>query len=111
MDFTAQIKALPKARPRVTRNGAYMPTKYTRYKRELALIARHYLTKLDGDVELVCRFTFENKVHGDLDNLVGGVMDSLNGLAYHDDKQVKFLSASIEFGDAPSVYVSIQGIK
>ena len=109
--FTMQIKGKSKARPRVTRRGTYNEPKYTAWKNDVAKVGASKLERLDGDVDLVCRFTFANKVHGDLDNLVGGIMDALNGIAYKDDKQVKAINAGMEVTGENTIYVAVSSME
>ena len=47
-----------------------------------------------GDLKVNVRFSFTNKKHGDLLNLPKGLMDSLEGILYANDRQIK--KASIE---------------
>jgi Holliday junction resolvase RusA-like endonuclease len=44
----------------------------------------------------------------DADNLAKGVADGLNGVAYHDDAQVTYLSVSKEWGNDWSMRVIIE---
>lgn len=50
-----------------------------------------------GQLELALVFRFKAKgPNADIDNLAGGVMDSLNGLLYDNDRQVWHLTAKVE---------------
>lgn len=84
-------------------------------------------TPLDGPVSAVLSFTLKRpKSHltskgvlrkgfpvdpigprQDIDNLSKAVLDSLNGVAFHDDGQVVRLDARKSYGRSPGVYVSI----
>lgn len=46
----------------------------------------------------------------DIDNLVKGVLDGLNGLAYQDDKQIVALEAAKGYGAAPLVQVTLREV-
>lgn len=46
----------------------------------------------------------------DCDNLAKIILDSLNGIAYHDDSQVCELSVQKLYGDIPEVLVELQTI-
>jgi len=85
----------------------------------------HGKVKLEGDLAAIVDFVFyrPSKVakklgtgtlpkttKPDLDNLVKGVLDSLNGLAYHDDSQVSELHITkchAAEGQVPGVTVTI----
>lgn len=86
------IKPFGKARPRVTRNGTFMPNSYTKSKRDLALlygsVDKFEYIKLSviavrkipkngrSGGELVAEGQ-HCRVKPDLDNIVGAVMDTL----------------------------------
>jgi Holliday junction resolvase RusA-like endonuclease len=89
---------VPKARARVTRTGhAYTPAK-TRHAE--ARIAQHLAVRYPGlqpstaRLRVVLRFHLKG-TRGDIDNCAKLVMDSLNGRAFVDDKQVDKLDVSI----------------
>ena len=44
----------------------------------------------------------------DCDNIAKAVLDSLNGIAYKDDKQVVFLTVEKFYGDTPKVCLILQ---
>lgn len=104
MRFTVRGRVLGKARPRVTSRGTFMPKAY----RECVESIRGQFTQQLGDVEPltgpVCvsvemqramphsrpkALTIEDDVYTpDLENACGTIADALNGLAYHDDRQI-----------------------
>lgn len=69
---------VPKARPRVTRNGIFMPPKYREWKKNA--IARlinqtneHSLTNIKVNVILIGK----HNRRGDADNIIGSILDAL----------------------------------
>ncbi|WP_331429039.1 RusA family crossover junction endodeoxyribonuclease [Paracoccus sanguinis] len=106
-------KPVPKARPRMTRQGrVYTPAETLAYER---LVAKHAVAQGVGmasgpvEVDISVRFPIppswakvrKADAHGaphtqrpDLDNLAKSVLDGLNGVAWHDDAQVCRVSAS-----------------
>ena len=66
--------AVPKQRPRVTRNGTFMPMRYLNYQQEV-VNAFNDLDPVDLPMHLHCLFI--NFVRGDLDNLIGSIMDGM----------------------------------
>lgn len=84
--FPARVKP----RPRTTQTGhIYMPADYMTWKRQIA--GRVALALSGCPVWRQDRLSLELWFwtgKGDVDNLAGGVMDALNGIAWHDDEQV-----------------------
>ncbi len=122
------IKIRPKAapRPRVTRNGTYNPIAYTNYKKAIALIAKTKFDKKDTALKMHIEFFFKipkswSKVKKesiphhtsvpDVDNLIKGIKDALNGVAYNDDSQVISVFARKQYGDEDSIFVEVLEVK
>jgi len=120
-----EITPMGAPRPRVTRNGTYNPTRYTNYKRAIALQCRH-IKKHDGPVKLTLAFQFrypkswskkrkaETHYHAskpDTDNLIKGIKDALNGIAYRDDAQVVHVEAIKYYGERDLIIIEIEEAK
>jgi Holliday junction resolvase RusA-like endonuclease len=128
--FTIQGEPKGKGRPRVTRTGiAYTPkdtASYENWVKCCFLEAKQQ--KIAGDVPLFVAITAcysipkstSNKVRNmmldgkvkplkkpDCDNIAKIVLDSLNGLAYDDDKQVTTLTFVKRYAAEPCVEVEI----
>ena len=113
VSFRVPGLAIGKRGLKVTRRGAFMPTRYRDYQREVkacAIEAFGLYLEAGGrwDVEapmvLDCTFVFTDRRKRDLDNLLGGVMDSLLSVAYRDDSQVVEMAArKFVLGTEPSV--------
>ncbi len=65
---------------------------------------------LEGDLTLTVSIFVRNKNHGDLDNFVKLVSDSLNGVAYKDDKQIKEIHAYLWYDKNERTEVEIKKI-
>lgn len=105
-----QLGGLPKAkaRPRATKTGRVYTPKSTSDAE--AVVAQAWMDAggeiTDGPVEVLLVYTPENvtvtvfqsphhatKLRGDLDNYIKLTLDALNGVAWHDDKQVVRINA------------------
>jgi Holliday junction resolvase RusA-like endonuclease len=64
------------------------------FKRLLTTQAkRNNFQLLEGDVEVRINWFKKGRERGDLDNILKVIMDSLNGIGYQDDSQVKSIIA------------------
>ncbi len=108
ISFTLPWRTMPKARPRVTKNNTYMPPKYAQWKKDVAeyIGIQYPRTQLVRPLSLVVNFGSEETyvelveydtdfkrskyVRGDIDNLLGGLMDALqdSGLMANDSQVV-----------------------
>jgi len=114
MNFLFEIEPVAKGRPRFTRAGiAYTPTKTRSFEKELKALAQEEMEKhgwemiKEKPVDLWIIFfspipkSYSKKERGaclngemfpakkpDIDNLVKGVSDALNGVVWEDDKQI-----------------------
>lgn len=104
MELSWICNAMPigKPRPRVTSRGTFLPQPYRDYQEELAAtaleaFARHlaagHAWDAGLDMSLDVTFVVPDRRRRDVDNLAGGVMDALNGIAWKDDSQVVQLAA------------------
>ena len=125
------IKPFSKERPRVTKNGTYMNPKYTAAKKALAsLYKASQYRNIDFKGKAVSAevmFCFaipkswsrkmkakpdHRRIVSDLDNLCGGMMDALEGIAWNNDKDIVSLIASKRYslgGDA--IFLSIKEVE
>lgn len=98
-----------KARPRITRNGSYTPKKTREYEAKVqacwrAQSGQKFADKVPLLATLTAYFPIPKSVskkkaaamegtfhvsRPDCDNIAKAVLDSLNGLAYHDDSAVQ----------------------
>lgn len=66
------------------------------FKQQVAQQAKHNNCQLlEGDVEVVINWFKKGRQRGDLDNILKVIMDSLSGICYQDDKQVKSIIAKM----------------
>jgi Holliday junction resolvase RusA-like endonuclease len=81
--FLLSGKVVPKARPRVTCRGTFMPQSYRNWKeetileltRQKALLVGEFPCK--GPVSVYVELIGKHSKRGDLDNLAGAILDSL----------------------------------
>lgn len=126
--FTVHTDPVAKGRPRFsTQSGfprAYTPKKTTDAELLIALCAKqHFPTPLDGPLRVGMKFYMpipkyrmrkkEVQFHTkrpDLDNLCKTILDSLNGIAYHDDSQIIALDAMKGYSGKPRVEIFVAEI-
>jgi len=129
MSYNLWYPVKPKAapRPRVTQNGTYNDSDYTKWKNGLKLLAKSKIKKqIEGEVYLQIEFFYEipkswtkkkkenAKWHTskpDIDNLIKSVMDSLNGIAFKDDSQVVMIQARKQYATINGVKIEIKELK
>lgn len=91
--FTVPGRAVPAVR--MTRRGMFVrrqAQRYLEYKEKVAWVARqHKVKKIDGPVSIEIVVYLHKGRQGDVDNYAKAITDSLNGIAYEDDVQVKRL--------------------
>ncbi len=99
--FVVSGDPVPKARPRVTRHGTYTPQRTRDYEEAAGWAYREAGGSLfEGDVGLRMTFWRHTRQRVDLDNLIKGIADGLNGIAWSDDSQIVYLEASKNYGSA-----------
>lgn len=101
-DIKLPFKIVPKARPRVTENGTYNPKRYTSSKKNVALMVTQRLTlhreaigrtlgmawPKGNSYGIDLSVFLHSPTGGDVDGLVGNVMDACEGLLWMNDRQV-----------------------
>ena len=120
--FTVPGSPVPMGRPRFSKH-VYTDKRSTEYRNRVALCAKLAGAQpLDGPLHLTVTFRWaypksfakkkrveHHKPNGaDLDNLIKGLMDSLNGIAYHDDAQVVMLTADKLYSKRAYTSVTIE---
>jgi len=126
--FEVEGKPQGKARPRVTRHGAYTPAKTRAYEKAVAAAYRAQTGTYFGEAQLsVMVFayfeppksvskkkraamldgTIKPTVKPDADNVAKAVCDALNGIAYRDDAQITTLIIRKAYRERAGVKVCI----
>lgn len=111
-----EIPPMPKKRPRVTRNGTFMPAEYVTWKEEVGVLVVNAMRLVSaeaftGRIELDVTFhrkrmtvlilETDNERHGraDIDNLLGAVMDAMQDAGVIDnDRDVTAISGRFDTG-------------
>lgn len=94
-EFTVYGKVQGKGRPRFGRGHAYTPQKTVDYEdlirtSFLTSIRKKHLAEVGVKIEIYCKKLI---MKPDIDNVCKIILDSLNGLAYDDDRQVVKIEA------------------
>ncbi len=135
MTFTFEIVGEPqgKGRPRFSTRGGfvktYTPEKTASYENfvKLCYLNKYKGKKLDGEIiaEIIAYFSIPNifskkkrseAIEGkimptkkpDTDNIAKTILDSLNGIAFEDDKQVVALLVKKLYGEEAKVVVTLK---
>lgn len=129
MTLTINIK--PKGAVRMTRRGMHVKKnaqEYLAYKDEIALYAKkHFLAPHDKPVAVRAKFFYEiprswtkrekemasagllrPAVTPDIDNVIKGLFDALNGIAWTDDKLVVEEHSSKWYSNEPRIEVEVR---
>jgi Holliday junction resolvase RusA-like endonuclease len=123
IQFSVNIRTIGKERPRITRSGhAYTPQKTKDYESfiqaQFKKIFPHF-KPIETAVLLEINFFYirskSNKdpyhtIKPDIDNLIKAICDSLNGLAYVDDKLITGIIAHKEYSSVDSVHIKISSL-
>lgn len=110
--FTVPGQAVPKGRPRFAKKGrrvmVFTPTTTQEFEKRVRAFAMEAgARKLDGDLGLTVRFFVKDHRRRDLDNLLKGVKDALNGIAWEDDCQVASCFMDKKVDDNPRTEVAV----
>lgn len=113
--INARIAPLPFARVLTCGDQRFNPTRYRKFKEELGWIARLTIKKpLKGPVAIRLRvyreLPPESLKFGDVDNHLKAVLDSLNGIAYLDDRQVIEAHVSLHRGE-PRLEIELEEMR
>lgn len=114
IDFFIEGKIVPKARPRVTSKGTFMPESYQNWMKgtvwELISIWRekYQSIKLNFPLTLAIHLEGKHSRQGDLDNIGGAVMDALvkaQILPNDNVNCINHLTISFNYSNKPPTYV------
>jgi Holliday junction resolvase RusA-like endonuclease len=126
ISFTLELEPVAKGRPMFSRQGhAYTPEKTRQFEKTVRILSKAFAPKepLTGPLSLSCWFFMkppQRRVRDlptckpDIDNLIKGVKDALNGLMWADDSQVCVMSAGKFYdwtGGKPRIEIRIAEVK
>lgn len=117
---------LSKPRPRFSRTGrTYTPPKYQDYEDYIARQYKGYCFQDNIKINLIFDFKVpasyskkkaQEALEGnlrpsskDLDNLVKGVLDALNKVAWRDDRYIYYIQAEKRYSDNNRITIKIEG--
>lgn len=116
LSFTIPGPPKSKARPRVTSRGTFMPADYRAWKKHVAACAMWAPGVREWDphaqaFRVSADFFMPTRRGLDVDNLLGGVLDGLNGVMWKDDSAVCELGRVRRLYDPknPRAEVTIEG--
>lgn len=130
IEFEILGKPIGKARPRVSRWGAYTPTKTVNYENfiKLCFIEKYKnFIPLETNLKVYIKAIFEvpqsysnkkkkeliGKPHNkkpDIDNVSKSILDALNKIAFKDDNLVTKLEVEKIYGEQAKVLVQIEEV-
>lgn len=110
--FNIPGKPVPKARPRLGKNGnTYTPKKTRNYERAVGMCAvfkRPRKWPLDAKYEVSIAIYYKDNRRRDIDNVAKSILDGLNGIAWIDDAQVDSLSIDRRVGREEGAFVTVE---
>lgn len=115
LTFAIRMKAMGKARPRVCGRRAFMPKKYTDWKKEFgerALIQSGYRNMsgrfgIDGSI-----VTKTGKMRSDLDNSIGSILDALQDVGViGNDRDCVHINMALEQGEDDQIFFTLEAVK
>ena len=124
IEFTVQGKPQPKQRPRFSNGRVYTPTQTKSYEALVGWKCREVYKQPPTDkpvtvaleINLALPKTTKNRIgdwcmkNQDIDNIGKVILDSLNGIAYLDDKQVVELNVTKKWNSSDYVVVKIREV-
>lgn len=120
---------VPKARPRMGRNGVYTPQKTKNHEAQIGkLAAPHFSEPIEGPVSVTVIAQFKppkswtkkktaelmgspHTQRPDLDNIEKAVWDGLNGIAFIDDSQIAESNCRKFWGPVAQTVIHIKPVK
>jgi len=115
------MRAMPAPRARITKNGAYNPSKYTNYKKALQMHFKGFkrYEALRGlEIEVSCflipprsikhrKYPFPNF---DVDNALKGILDAGNKILWDDDLQIVKATVSKAYAEIDTIFITIKEV-
>lgn len=123
MKLRFPVKAVPKGRPRISRNGGvYTPDETRAFENDIKLLAKTQwkIAPIEGAVRMDIWFILvrpksSKKVHPsvkpDLTNYCKAIEDALNGICYLDDGQVCVQNTCKQYGEAYEIIVEVSSLE
>lgn len=112
--ITIPDRAVPKGRPRLGKH-VYTPARTKAWEDQVAWAWRmthRFSAPYTGRLELILEFNFAKRPYAaDVDNLAKAASDSLEGLAYEDDRQIDHIDAWRRKAERDSVTITVREIE
>jgi Holliday junction resolvase RusA-like endonuclease len=95
------LKLMSKARPRVTKNGTFMPRPYQEWRKECMRQMKEQWSLPPITTPIAVDILCVGTARGDIDNYLGAVLDCGNKIIWSDDRATIIQSASVTYRKAP----------
>ena len=100
ISFTLPLRCMPKKRPRVVRGHTFMPAEYEKWRSAIHLYLRAQRPPcVSGPLAMAVLARYNGSRTTDVDNAIGGILDSADGVLFNNDRQICAL-ISIGIGEA-----------
>lgn len=131
LNFVVEGEPIPKARPRITRNGSYTPPKTKAYQKRLAQVGKlamrgdpvttALVVTVEACLPIPQSWAARQRQHacagvkmpdggktGDADNYLKSVMDGLNGIVWRDDSQIVQATVTKRYSARPLMRIMVE---
>lgn len=113
--YVLTVPGRPVPAVRMTQKGKFVKpeaARYLEYKEKVGWIARFGgIKKINGNIAVRCRFYVKGGHMPDIDNLLKSILDSLNGIAWEDDRQIAMVFAERIIGTPERAEIEISNIE
>lgn len=91
------IRLMSKARPRVTARGTYMPKSYQQWRKECSDLLKEAWPYEPINHPIAVEIDCYGTARGDIDNYMGALFDTANGIVWADDRATIIQRATVSY--------------
>lgn len=96
------IRLMSKARPRLSKHGAYMPKPYQDWRKECSVLLKERWNLPPIDHPIAVEVDCYGTARGDIDNYLGAIFDCANQILWVDDRATIIQKATVTYYKRPT---------